>query len=374
MSEIKSHRLNNFDVRIFDQPTEDIIHLLSQTYLGTPGGLQYQLVDTASRIKHYPEIYFITLYRSEKLIGLLAICPRSLSIDRTSIPAYYIRYLAVASPFQSKAEAGKRRNRRVRERFEKTVKDQIIELFTNPSLLGIPGFDPTGPSLFYAFVEPENVRSVNLVEQADYRTAGTFYTLPFSRRKPCADLRVRRSGEKDRQEISRKLEKYWQSSNGWISDFVQHENNYFVLEKDGELLAGVQAHPAMYRMKNMPGLKGFLFLHVFAHLPYFRNILQKLDLRFLAFEGIFCEEGQEDKISVLLESCCALMGYHAGLTWLDERSPLYQPLRDSQEMGLLGKLAGKEPVSVYVNFQNMHESLKEKIKERAFYISSFDSI
>lgn len=223
-------------------------------------------------------------------------------------------------------------------------------------------------------MEPDNVRSVNLVEQADYRTTGTFYTLPFSRRKPCADKRVRRSGEQDRQEIGWKLEKYWQSANGWISDFIQHGNNYFVFEEDGELIAGVQAHPAMYRMKNMPGLQGFLFLRVFSHLPYFRKILRGLDLRFLAFEGIFCKEGCEEKIPLLLESCCALMGYHAGLAWLDERSSLYQPLRDSKEMGLLGKLAGKEPISIYANFQQMDESLRDKISNKAFYISAFDSI
>jgi hypothetical protein len=374
MSEIKSHRLNIFDVRVFDEPTEDIINLLSHTYLGTPGGLQYQLVDTPSRIRHYREIYFITLYRSDKLIGLLAVCPRSFSIDGISIPAYYIRYLAIASPFQSKTEAGKKRYTKVREKFEKSVKEQIIELFRNASLLGIPGYDPSGPSLFYAFVEPNNVRSVNLVEQANYHTTGMFYTLPFSRRKPCADPRVRRSGEPNRQEISRKLEQYWKLSNGWTSDFIQHENNYFVLEENGTIIAGVQAHPATYRLKHMPGLKGFLFLHVFSHLPYFRKILHKFDLRFLAFEGLFCEKGLEEKIPILFESCCALMNYHAGLVWLDERSPLYLPLRHSKEMGLIGKLAGKEPVSVYVNFQNMDEKMKKVIKEKDFYISAFDSI
>lgn len=374
MAVLRTIQLEQFELRILDAPNDDILTLLSGTFLGTPGGLQYQLTQTPERINAYQSIYFVCLYRHSRLIGLLAVVPRDFQTKHETIPGYYIRYLAIAGPFQSKTEAGHERHRKIKEKLERTVKDQIIALFRDPSRLGLPGFEPGRPALFYAFVEPANIRSANLVEQANYQRVGTFYTLPFSRNRPKADERVMRCTPDLYPIIRSLLNQTWDGSNAWFSDFVLHNNQYFVMLEDGKPVAAVQAHPASYRMKNMPGMKGFLFLRFLNRLPYFRKIFNGLTFRFLAFEGLFCEAGNEDKIPVLLESCCALSCYHAGLMWLDEKTMLCTRLRQSDKMGLLAKLAGGEPVAIYTNFYNVPDTLRKELIGRPFYISAFDSI
>ena len=59
------------------------------------------------------------------------------------------------------------------------------------------------------------------------------------------------------------------------------------------------------------------------------------------------------------ESVCATEGYYTGLTWLDDRSYLYEKLRTGVKMGALNRMLNAKPGLVYAKFINFTENEKE---------------
>ena len=90
------------------------------------------------------------------------------------------------------------------------------------------------------------------------------------------------------------------------------------------------------------------------------------------FDSIFCHEGHEKALEKLFESICAAEGYHTGLTWLDDRSTLYDKLRTSVNMGPLNRMLNAKPGLVYIRFINLEEIEREYFYEAPAYISGFD--
>jgi hypothetical protein len=80
----------------------------------------------------------------------------------------------------------------------------------------------------------------------------------------------------------------------------------------------------------------------------------------------------EDKLAVLFESACASEGYYTGLTWLDDRSELFDKLRSGVKMGALNRMLNAKPGLVYTRFLNFTEKEKEVFYDAPAYISGFD--
>ena len=74
----------------------------------------------------------------------------------------------------------------------------------------------------------------------------------------------------------------------------------------------------------------------------------------------------------LFESVCATEGYYTGLTWLDDRSELYDKLRSGVRMGALNRMLNAKPGLVYIRFLNLTEKEKESFYDAPAYISGFD--
>ena len=61
----------------------------------------------------------------------------------------------------------------------------------------------------------------------------------------------------------------------------------------------------------------------------------------------------------LFESACAAEGFHTGLTWLDDRSQLYDKMRTEVKMGALNRMLNAKPGLVYTRFINLTQEEKE---------------
>jgi hypothetical protein len=106
--------------------------------------------------------------------------------------------------------------------------------------------------------------------------------------------------------------------------------------------------------------------------PYFNRLFRPDEFRYLVFDGIYYKKGREADLSRLFESVCAAEGFHTGLTWLDDRSELYDKMRTEIKMGAINRMLNAKPGLVYTKFINLTEEEKERFYDAPAYISGFD--
>jgi len=58
-----------------------------------------------------------------------------------------------------------------------------------------------------------------------------------------------------------------------------------VLEKEGEILAGVQAHPQQWKFVNLPGWSGKFILNILPNIPIAKRLFNAKHHKFLCFES-----------------------------------------------------------------------------------------
>ena len=64
--------------------------------------------------------------------------------------------------------------------------------------------------------------------------------------------------------------------------------------------------------------------------------------------------------------------FNTGLTWLDDRSQLYDKIRTGVKMGALNRMLNAKPGLVYTRFINLTEEEKDHFYDAPAYISGFD--
>jgi hypothetical protein len=225
----------------------------------------------------------------------------------------------------------------------------------------------------YALLESMNERSKNLVNQAGYEYIRSFLTVAFSRFSPRIDPRVSRlstTGEKEMMESI--LMDYYKDHSFFSTDYIFYGDRYYVLREKDEIVAGVCAIPSSYRIYDMPGIWGWVMMKILPKAPYFRKLFHPEEFRYLAFDAIYCKKGREKLLADLFGSVCASEGYHTGLTWLDDRSDLFEKLRGGVRMGALNRMLNAKPGLVYARFINMTDSETEYFYDAPAYISGFD--
>ena len=113
-------------------------------------------------------------------------------------------------------------------------------------------------------------------------------------------------------------------------------------------------------------------MKVLPKMPYFRRLFSPGEFRYLVFDAIYCKKGSEKLLAALFESACASEGFNTGLTWLDDRSQLYDKIRTRVKMGALNRMLNAKPGFVYTKFINLTEEEKEYFYDAPAYISGFD--
>jgi len=134
----------------------------------------------------------------------------------------------------------------------------------------------------------------------------------------------------------------------------------------------ISAIPSVYKVYDIPGVWGWVMMNVLPKMPFFRRLFRPGEFRFLVFDAIYCKKGNEKVLSDLFESVCAAEGYHTGLTWLDDRSLLYDKIRTVVKMGALNRMLNAKPGLVYTRFINLSDKEKEAFYNAPAYISGFD--
>jgi hypothetical protein len=361
------------EVRVSDHADEGILDILNHAVQGSEGGLRFSLQNIAARIAAYGDkIRFVSLYRKNQVTGTVGSCFRISGQGRLRYHTSYIRYLAFQSVYQSDPGWRRRRKEVIRPEKDDRFKEKTLEIFSKPHLLGIKDVSEEDKHIMYAFIESMNERSKNLVNQAGFEYIRSFLTVAFSRFSPKTDPRVSKLAEPEKAEMESLLLYFYKDYSFFSTEHSFFEGNYFVMKEHGEIVAGVCAIPSSYKVYDMPGIWGWVIMKVLPGLPYFRRLFRPGEFRYLVFDSIYCKPGKEKLLGDLFESACAINGFNTGLTWLDDRSDLYDKIRTRVRMGSLNRMLNAKPGHVYTRFINMNDEEKDFFFDAPAYISGFD--
>lgn len=365
----------DLEVRVSDHANDDIIYLLNHTIQGSEGGMRYSLQNVEPRIKAYGDsIRFVSLYKKNQVTGTIGACYRESGLGRFRFPSSYLRYLSFQPVFQLSPGWRKRLSLRETTKPDRddSVKQKILDIFSKPHLLEIKDVNEGDKHLMYAFLESMNERSKNLVHQAGYEHTRSFLTVAFSRFTPKLRNNVSKLAEGEKDEMRRMLDSYYKDYSLYTSEYAFFGNRYYVLKENGKIIAGASAIPGVHTIYDVPGIWGWAMMKLLPKMPYYRRLFHPGEFRYLVFDAIYCQEGEEKKLADLFESVCAAEGYFTGLTWLDDRSRLYDELRTGVNMGVLNRMLNAKPGLVYTRFINFTEKEKEPFFDSPAYISGFD--
>jgi hypothetical protein len=361
------------EVKVSDYATEGILDILNHAVQGSEGGLRFSLQNVAPRIEAYKDrIRFVSLYKKSQITGTVGSCYRISGQGKLRYPSSYLRYLAFQSTYQSDLNWRKRSRDVIKPEKDDTFKQKTLEIFGKPHLLDLNDVYEGDKHVMYAFVESMNERSKNLVHQAGYEYIRSFLTVAFSRFSPKPDKRVTRLGEDEKGRMESLLLEYYRDYSFFSTDHSFFGDRYYILKEGDEIIAGVSAIPSVYKVYNMPGIWGWVIMSVLPNMPYFRRLFHPGEFRHLVFDSIYCKPGKEHLLADLFESACASEGFNTGLTWLDDRSLLYDKVRSGVKMGALNRMLNAKPGLVYTRFLNFSEEEKEPFYNSPAYISGFD--
>jgi hypothetical protein len=373
MFEKKLFDYKGLEVRVSDYANEGIMDILNHAVQGSEGGLRFSLQNIAPRIAAYKDqIRFISLYKKNRVTGTVGSCFRISGQGKLRYPTSYLRYLAFQSTYQSDTGWRRRSKELIKPEKDDNFRQKTLEIFGKPHLLDLNDVFEGDKHVMYAFVESMNERSKNLVHQAGYEYIRSFLTVAFSRFNPKADSNVYRIREDEKGRIEALLKEYYIDYSFFSTDYSFYGDKYYVLKENGEIIAGVCAIPSVYKVYDVPGIWGWVMMKFLPGLPYFRRLFRPGEFRYLVFDAIYCKEGHEHKLGKLFESACAAEGFNTALTWLDDRSQLYDKLRTVVKMGALNRMLNAKPGLVYSKFISLSEKEKEYFYNAPAYISGFD--
>lgn len=340
---------DELEFSIEHEAAEDVIELIAATKYGVDGGLRYSHQNTRQRIANLHDPDFLVIRKEGKAIGTSTYCKRPLELAGNSCTGHYIRYFSVAAEHRGK-RTGSIMMQHADEHYRKS----------------------TNPAVFYAYIELENIRSLKVSDAHHLHRLGKFETVFFSRFFPKAHASARRIQATEKEALQEKLNHEYRNHAFVHWNRLFTDDNYYVLEENGEIVAGVQVNPVGWVFEQVPGFSGWFLLNVLPKIPILGRLFNPNDFRFTAFEGIYCPEGNEQYLVQLMEHVLHAHGHYTGMLWLDRRDPMLQRIKSYGKLGLMGKVQSSPPASIVCEFSNIPQEDIPTWMERPAYISAFD--
>ncbi len=349
----------------------EIVAHIKSAVLGTPGRLRYQHGKIEEKLAHIKDIYFIVLCIKDKILGSIGLLKRKIPLDNEFVNSWYIRYFSIRAPLRSGAQ--KKERYRERDKGINVIRNFILPYIERPSMFG-EDYDPEEKSLVYGYVERGNFRSMNFSGQMRAVTVRKYQTFVFSRFVFDKSDGFRRLKSEELPEMKKRIQQFYKDYKLFTGDNLFINNNYFVLERKGEIIAGAQVHPEFWRILEMRAKFSKFLLRILPCLPYVRNYFNPERFRFLAVEGIWYKEGHEQELNKLFENICNHFKTHFAMTWVDTECDLFHKLEQHLDCGFTGSAFGKNEVDVRITFNNFSVDEKKEFFEKPAYISAYDMV
>lgn len=334
---------------------KEILDLLKENTIGTPGkSMVYRHKRIEEKLRHIPEPWFVTLRLRDQLTGTACFCKRTVRLKGDPGKAFYIRYFTFRQKFRSASDLARGSSPGKKSK----IKQEIMDL--------LAGKDLPANHLYYAYVDPDNVRSLRQIEAFGFKTAGTFKTVFFSRFFPNLHADVSQLGESTSAEIIDRINREYAAFELFSSENIFYENGFFVLRENGGVVAGLQAHREHWEILALSGPNGKRLLRLLGTIPLLNRLLSP-DFHFLSVECLFCDKGKEKQLELLLEHCLAHFRCHTAITCLDPSSTQYKTLSRLNN-GWISRFVKEKTMAVVVK----SDGPDERPLTGPCYVSAFD--
>ncbi len=346
-------------------PPKEVVELLSDITIGT-NGAKYSHLHTTSKINTLYHPQFIYLKRHQEAIANVTICEQPIYIKKQLTDSFYIRYFAFKQTLQTHNKLTKTNNKR------QTFFDKYLQQLFNTSNLNI-NQPQHNPSLFWAYIDPHNSRSLRMGKRFGFKTIGYFRTYGFSRFYPKLNKNVSRIKKEEQAVVKKHLLEFYKDYAFYSNIHLFKHNDYFVYKHKGKIVAGIQTYNVHWRIDAMPGKKGKIIVKILPYIPFIRRIINPKNFKFLATDSLFWLDGHQDKASTLLESVLAIQQKNSLLIWLDDADYKLIDVMQSLKLGLIQKLKSDNAIEIVAKFNHFDEELKNEILNTKKYISGFDT-
>ena len=231
------------------------------------------------------------------------------------------------------------------------------------------------PTVYYICVESKNKRSFNLVSKIGYNPIAEIKTLGMSRFFPKKSKSVKRAtSDAQKAFVKSALDAQYSDYCLYQEDHIFQKDDYFYIEKNGEIIVGAQVHEAHWRVHQLPGKVGNFFVKHAGKIPFVKKIFNPQDHKFIALEGIICREGHIKDFQILLNHVLSHFGVHTALTWFDEKCPLFEYIGNNIEAGLVNKFVQDTSTYIMACTKNTPPETDQHLQDSVKYVCAYDFI
>ncbi len=332
--------------------SDELITFFDNTSWGETGAL-YEHKDTRSRLEEIERPTLLEVRDKNDLVGCCVFVGRTTYTKGRSNLTNFVRYL-VANP--------KYRGQGLMTKYAIHTMDSVRK-------------DAQPGTLYVGTVEKFNKKSYNLVSAVNYEETATIRTMSFSRLVPKKDDRVKRiSTHEEKDKIQDVLKLQHSDFALFHMENIFYKNDYYYIEKNGEIIAGVQIFPARWVIKKLPGISGKIAMSVLPHIPILNKVFNPKNFQFLALEGFIYQKNCLEDLHKLISHVLNIHQLKTALFWLDEKAPLCEALLKYGKLGMLQQLGAASDATIMISFTDMAEDAISDIKSRPLYQSGFDFI
>ncbi len=311
--------------------SEDVRKLLYETTIGS-NGAKYQLLDTKNKIDELDSPLFLSLQRSSKVLGNITFCRRN--------EDWYIRYFAFSPDTQGKGKSkSKSRNNLLKNElkffFEHCLKD---------------GYEGKQIRSFYAYIEPNNVKSLWMSEEFGFQKIGEKVSQTFSRYSPKKKLNIQHSS--DWNNVPQSIKHHFKSMN-YFFEYLFFKGEYtYVTNDEGEFIAFCKTSVANWRIDRLPGKWGGLLVKVLPYIPFINRMIRPESHRFIVPEAVWVKDNDAKLLASFFESILSEEKLNLMIWWVDVSDSLYENVRKKVRWGIVNRMVGNSPVHVVAKANN----------------------
>lgn len=361
-------------VEVENRPGEELIDHMHSTVLGQPGGLRYQHTDLVERLNAPGENYFMYLRKAGKMLGSVGFVGRPANTNGVSYDSWLIRYFSIKAPMRSVPKKRKEKEDLKGEQKRSTVLGRFIQpVFADPSQLREGGPDPDQPAIIYAMIEQNNLRSMNFSSQMGLETIGVMSSFTFSRVWPKRSGRMERLPSNEYEPMLSMIREYYRDYTLFVPDPIFKHGDYYVIRDSGRIVAGVQHYPVTWKILDFGSSTANWLVGRLSKLRWIRKRYNPEQMRLLAFDGIYCEEGYEDALYELMEGVLNETGTYVAILMADTRSGLYDLFMKKKKLGFLHPVLGTYFADIRARFIHIPPEIRDHFLSHPTYIPTYDN-
>ncbi len=346
----------------------EVTKLLEQTIFGTKGKVRYRQKHIVDGMKRQKNLEFIQVKKGKRLLGTTGVVSRKTSGIGDTMNSLYIRYLSINNPFINKDKpksTSSERRKRIGTSLKQKIGEEITSHFETPLL------DKDEQGIFYAFVESENYNSKELCITMGFYPQRRVSTILFSRFFPKTSAQCREVKESEVDELKKSLRNHYSDHAFYFDDLLSNAG-YFILEKDGKIVAGIRCKPVHWELIEVPGFSGFLMQKVLPHLPLTNKLFRPKRFSFLAFDYAWTSFGNINLLYEVMEHCCTIHNIHTGMIWCDTEAEITRLFKKSNGLGFLNAIRKDVTAEVMMRFIGFDEEQKNDLLNKPVFVSASD--